>query len=187
MSEEKEVKQENIYSSNDVSTLLKIQESTLRKYALMLEDNGYKFHKNEQGHRGYYDKDVIALKKLIELKKHPDMTLKQACIALMTWLSEKSKSNTDTIDIAQHERHGDGYNELLQKIDLLQKEQEKQQDFNKLLIDQLKKQQAHSDLNHQQLMDAIKVVNEQKQLIAATKEEKVSPEKKKKSWFKFWE
>ncbi|MGE6379523.1 DUF3967 domain-containing protein [Peribacillus muralis] len=186
MSEDKNIKIETIYSSNDVSTLLKIQESTLRKYALMLEENKYKFHKNEQGHRGYYDKDVIALKKLIELKKHPDMTLKQACIALMTWLSEEDKTDVDTVDIAQHERYNKGYNELLEEIEILKKAQENQEGFNKVLIDQLKKQQEHSDLNHRELMNAIKVINQQKQMIAATTEETL-PEKKKKSWFKFWE
>lgn len=49
----------------------------------MLEEHGYHFHKNEHGHRGFMDNDVITLRKLIEIKSHPDMTLKQACEAIM--------------------------------------------------------------------------------------------------------
>lgn len=51
-----------IYSSKDVAAILKIQESTLRKYCIMLEEVGYKFHKNELGHRGFLNDDVVALK-----------------------------------------------------------------------------------------------------------------------------
>lgn len=74
---------QSIYVSKDVATMLKIQESTLRKYCIMLEEQGYHFHKNEHGHRGFMDNDVITLRKLIEIKSHPDMTLKQACEAIM--------------------------------------------------------------------------------------------------------
>ena len=46
----------SLYSSSDVATLLKIQESTLRKYCIMFEKAGYKFHKNENSHRGFFDR-----------------------------------------------------------------------------------------------------------------------------------
>lgn len=39
--------------------MLKIQESTLRKYGIMLEEQVYQFHKNEHVHRGFMDNDVI--------------------------------------------------------------------------------------------------------------------------------
>ncbi|WP_368904886.1 hypothetical protein [Bacillus wiedmannii] len=78
-----------IYISKDVATLLKVQESTLRKYCIMLENHGYHFHKNEHGHRRFMDNDVITLRKLIEIKSHPDMTLKQACNAIMTWVKKR--------------------------------------------------------------------------------------------------
>ncbi|PHE89531.1 DNA-binding protein, partial [Bacillus pseudomycoides] len=67
---------QSVYISKDVATMLKIQESTLRKYCILLEEQGFHFHKNEHGHRGFMDNDVITLRKLIEIKSHPDMTLK---------------------------------------------------------------------------------------------------------------
>ncbi|GGE78566.1 hypothetical protein [Priestia taiwanensis] len=41
--------------------LLEIDVSTLREYAEALEKQGYKFHKNERGHRGDFEKDIIAV------------------------------------------------------------------------------------------------------------------------------
>ena len=59
---------QSVYISKDVATMLKIQESTLRKYCIMLEEQGYHFHKNEHGHRRFMDNDVITLRKLIAIK-----------------------------------------------------------------------------------------------------------------------
>ncbi|MGE7885389.1 hypothetical protein [Bacillus sp. NPDC094077] len=73
-----------VYISKDVATMLKIQESTLGKYCIMLEEQGYHFHKKGHGHRNFMDKDVITLRKLIEMKSHPNITLKQAYNAIMT-------------------------------------------------------------------------------------------------------
>ena len=39
-----------VYGSSDIADVLHIQESTLRKYCLLLEKSGYEFLKNEQGH-----------------------------------------------------------------------------------------------------------------------------------------
>ncbi|WP_256942757.1 hypothetical protein [Bacillus cereus] len=89
-----------VYISKDVATMLKIQESTLRKYCIMLEEHGYHFHKNEHGHRGFLDNDVITLRKLIEIKSHPDMTLKQACNAILLRFKGESISGIDTVVMA---------------------------------------------------------------------------------------
>lgn len=59
---------------NDVCTLLSIKESTLRKYALLLKDAGYQFHVNDKGQRGYFSKDVIVIKRFLEIKNNRDMT-----------------------------------------------------------------------------------------------------------------
>lgn len=52
-----------IYGSRDIAAVLQLQESTLRKYCLLLEKSGYEFFKNEQGHRAFFDNDIIVLKK----------------------------------------------------------------------------------------------------------------------------
>lgn len=184
MGQEKE-KKEVVYGGVDVANLLHIQESTVRKYALMMEDHGYKFYKNDHSHRGYYDKDVIAMRKLIQFKNHPNMTLKQACNALMTWLAEEDKAEDDIAVGTSQERDNREYNQILQELEAIKKQQEKQEEFNALLIQQLKRQQEHLDQNHQALVEIVKEKEEQKQLVAASQEEETPPLKKK-SWLKFW-
>lgn len=175
-------RKEIVYNSSDTAAMLKIQESTLRKYCIMLEEAGYKFHKNDLGHRGYFNNDVMALKRLIEIKKHPDMTLKQACNAVMSWVKENNVSDRDITDITENERHDDSYEKLLNEFQDFKKQQE---EFNKELISQLKKQQDYiqnSLLERDgKLMEAIRETQETKKLISAT----VAEEKKKK-WWKLW-
>ncbi len=75
---------------SDVCTLLGIKESTLRKYALILQDAGYKFHVNDKGQRGYFERDVIVLKRFMEIKQSSDMTLEQAAEAVMAWVRQSN-------------------------------------------------------------------------------------------------
>lgn len=75
-----------LMTAGDVCTLLGIKESTLRKYALILQDAGYQFHTNSKGQRGYFDQDVTVLRRFLEIKKSPDMTLEQSANAVISWL-----------------------------------------------------------------------------------------------------
>lgn len=170
---------ETIYNSGDVATLLNIQESTLRKYCIMLEEHGYTFHKNAQGHRGYFQNDVIALRKLIDIKKHPDMTLKRACDAVIAWVKQTDITDSVTTDIAQKEQHNDSYNALLKEFEEFKKQQEA---FNKQLIEQLQKQQEYIQKSlverDKTLMESLREVQETKKLIAAAEEKREEESKK---------
>lgn len=168
---------QSIYTSKDVATLLNIQESTLRKYCIMLEEHGYHFHKNEHGHRGFLDNDVITLRKLIEIKSHPDMTLKQACNAIMTWVKEKDMSGVDTNVITENEQHDGRYDELKEMI-------HQQNQMLKQMAIKMDEQQRYIDerleKRDQQFMNAIREMQEEKRVLleiaAATK----------KKWWQFW-
>ncbi|MFC5775846.1 DUF3967 domain-containing protein [Ectobacillus antri] len=85
-----------IYNAKEASLLLQIQNSTLRKYCQILEKAGYCMHKNEHGHRGFFDHDVIALRKLIELTQNPDMTLESAANVVVATHIGRPVSSTDT-------------------------------------------------------------------------------------------
>lgn len=174
---------EILYKSSDMATMLKIQESTLRKYCIMLEEAGYSFHKNEFGHRAYFNKDVMALNRLIEIKNHPDMTLKQACDAVVLWVKSGNVTRHDITDITEKERHDERYNALL---DNFEEFKEQQQDFNKELLNQLQQQQDYIknslEERDKKLMEAIRESQETRKLIAAAQEE----EKNKKKWWQIW-
>ncbi|EMA6344839.1 DUF3967 domain-containing protein [Bacillus cytotoxicus] len=168
---------QSIYVSKDVATILKIQESTLRKYCIMLEEHGYHFHKNEHGHRGFLDNDVITLRKLIEIKSHPDMTLKQACNAIMTWVKGKGISDVDTNVITEKEQYDERYDELkgmIQQQNEMLKQMAKKMDEQQRYIDE------RLEIRDQQLMSAIREMQEDKRVLLET------AATKKKPWWRFW-
>ncbi|MDM5186057.1 DUF3967 domain-containing protein [Bacillus sp. DX4.1] len=166
-----------VYISKDVAMMLKVQESTLRKYCIMLEEAGYPFHKNEHGHRGFLDQDVITLRRLIEIKSHPDMTLKQVCNAVMIWIKEKDVSEDDTNVITEAEQHNERYNELKEMI-------QQQNHLLEKLTHKLDAQQRYIDekleKRDQQLMSVIREIQEEKKILLET------AATKKKPWWKLW-
>ncbi|MGP4108912.1 DUF3967 domain-containing protein [Virgibacillus sp. L01] len=132
-------KTQKVYSSRESAALLNIKESTLRKYVLLLEDAGYKFHKNELGHRGYYENDLISLKKLLEIKEFPEMTLKQSASAVMSWVQGDDLSDADIYDnILSYNRHNASYNDLHKEIQEFKKRHEA---YNQTLMERMEKQE----------------------------------------------
>lgn len=60
-------KLEYLYSTHQLATTLDIGRSTVNKYTRSLEDAGYEFLKDNNGHRTYAEHDVITLRSLLEL------------------------------------------------------------------------------------------------------------------------
>src|SRR5699024_7096802 len=85
-----------VYSASDITALLDIKDSTLRKYCLMLEDKGYEFQKNNRDHRFFRDHDIITLRKFITLKDN-GMSLEESAEGVVWW----QKGNEDAVtDVA---------------------------------------------------------------------------------------
>ena len=124
-----------IYSPSDVQELLGIDASTLRKYASLLEGHGYQVQRNNRGHRTYFEKDVLTLRKLIEFCNQEGMTMDRSAEAVMTWVSDEYKlvppteevplqttndgdleQNTDTIELLDRIEHLEQINVELIKL-----------------------------------------------------------------------
>jgi DNA-binding transcriptional MerR regulator len=166
-----------LMNPSDVCTLLGIKESTLRKYALILQDAGYKFHVNDKGQRGYFEKDVIVLKRFMEIKQNRDMTLEQAAEAVMAWV-QQSNIAVSVIDKKQEsERYNDDIKTLKEMV-------AQQNELLKELTTRLDQQQKYIEESLKKrdelLMQSLKESMETRRMIAAAKEE---DEKKKKG---FW-
>lgn len=158
-----------VYTADQVATMLDIKTSTLRKYAGLLSKQGYKFHTNEKGHRGYFNQDVAVLKKLTEIKESTDMTLERAANAVMTWVDTSDISGSDTQLPVDNERYNKRFDELEKKI-------EEQNEIIKQLIKTIdetdrKRESAMKQRDH--IMNQyVNEIQETKKLIAATQEEK---------------
>lgn len=163
------IQTQSVYGSSDIAVTLKIQESTLRKYCLILEKAGYEFLKNEHGHRAFFDHDVIVLKKMIELKSGTDMTLEEAAKAVIAW---KNGNAVSVRDMDEKQR----YNDLVEEFKVFK---EQQMDFNKELIQEIRSQREYIngclEKRDRLLMQSLRETLETKEIAAAEKK-----------WWRFW-
>ncbi|MED3905805.1 hypothetical protein, partial [Geobacillus thermodenitrificans] len=147
------------------------------KYALILQDAGYKFHVNDKGQRGYFQNDVIVLKRFMEIKQSSDMTLEQAAEAVMAWVQQSNVA----VRVMDKKQESERYNDDIQA---LKEMVAKQNELLKELMMRLDQQQKYIEESLKKrdelLMQSLKESMETRKMIAAAKEE---DEKKKKG---FW-
>lgn len=163
-----------VYGSSDVADVLGIQESTLRKYCLLLEKSGYEFLKNENGHRAFFDNDLIVLKKMIKLKTSGDMTLEEAVKSVVAW----NKGNDITVSDMEEKRYIARYNDLLEEFKTFQQQQ---MEFNRELIAEVRNQREYINERLEErdrmLVESMRQTLEIRREIAAAEEKK---------WWRFW-
>ncbi|MGG1677952.1 MerR family transcriptional regulator [Neobacillus sp. NRS-1170] len=187
------------YSPGDVQELLGIDSNTLRKYATLLEGHRYHIHRNNRGHRCYYENDVITLRKLIEFSRQEGRTLEQAVEEVMVWVSQESKTAVVTevvpvettidqdkehVPIEGTNEHDSNHAELLERIEHLEQ-------INLDLIKYLKEKAISEAMQEEKLNEIMKYVKRAEQLeeerykvIEETKKQIAAGVQKK--WWKWW-
>lgn len=198
-----------LYSPGDVAEQLGIQSSTLRKYADVLEKEGYTFIKNERGHRKYRESDVMVFRKVINLKSDTDMTLENATKQIVSW-----HQGVEVLPLERHEveryEEPDFNATPLQVMIQDQKEVIEKQNY---LLQELNKRLAEQDQRFTQreseLLSAIQSIQDSQKLIATNSSEdmaknqgrdemlmqtirevqevkKMIAASKDKKWYEFW-
>ncbi|WP_242228696.1 DUF3967 domain-containing protein [Bacillus cereus group sp. BfR-BA-01323] len=155
-----------LYTPSDVAQQLTIKPSTLRKYADLLEIEGYSFEKNERGHRKYRDSDVMVFRKLIDIKNDTDMTLENATKQVVAWYQ-----GVEVLPLERHEieRYEDAdFNAI--PLQAMIKEQSKIIEKQNELLRELNKRLAEQDQRALQrendLLSAIQTLQESQKAIA---------------------
>ena len=180
-----------LFSPSNVQELLGIDSSTLRKYATLLEGHGYHIHRNNRGHRGYEEKDVNTLRKLIELSKQEGMTMDRSVEAVLTRDSEEQKAVTDVKIITTQQTTNDrfieqvcNHDELVERIDHLEQ-------VNGDLIKLLKEKAVREAYLEEKINQILKVVERTEQLVAESR--MIDEETRRqiaatiqKKWWKWW-
>ncbi|MGE6370968.1 MerR family transcriptional regulator [Planococcus kocurii] len=144
------------HAPEDIATVLKIKPSTLRKYSLLLEQSGYLFKKNAQGHRWYSDTDLAALRKFITLKDSSGMNLEDSADAVFLWSKGDSVAGRATSFEATQgdtERHEASVNELTLEERLLRLIQHQQQSIDRM-AQSVQKQEQQSE----QILEEVKTL-----------------------------
>ncbi|MED1624534.1 DUF3967 domain-containing protein [Bacillus pseudomycoides] len=197
------------YSPSDVAEQLAIQSSTLRKYADVLEKEGYTFIKNERGHRKYRESDVMVFRKVINLKNDTDMTLENATKQIVSWHQGVEVLPLDRHEVERYEEPD--FNAItLQMMIQDQKEViEKQNVLLQELTKRLTEQDQRFIQRESELLSAIQMIQESQALIAMNTSEdmaknqgrdkmlmqtirevqevkKMIAASKDKKWYEFW-
>ncbi|WP_144641129.1 DUF3967 domain-containing protein [Bacillus cereus] len=197
------------YSPSDVARQLGIQSSTLRKYADVLEKEGYTFMKNERGHRKYRDSDVMVFRKVINLKNDTDITLENATKQIVSWHQGIEVLPIERHQVERYEEHNFNATTLQMMVQEQKEVVEKQnymlQELNKRLVEQNQRfvQRELELLNViQSIQDSQKLIatnfseditrnqNRDEMLMRVIREvqevKKMIAASKGKKWFQFW-
>ncbi|PHC27410.1 DUF3967 domain-containing protein [Bacillus wiedmannii] len=198
-----------LYSPGDVAEQLGIQSSTLRKYADVLEKEGYTFIKNERGHRKYRESDVMVFRKVINLKNDTDMTLENATKQIVSWHQGVEVLPLERHEIERYEEpdfNATPLQEMIQEQkEVIEKQNELLYELNKRLADQ----DQRFAQRESELLSAIQSIQDSQKLIATNSSEDIAKNQgrdemlmqtirevqevkkmiaasKDKKWFEFW-
>lgn len=173
------------YSTKDIARLTDMAESTVRKYALLLEKNNYHFVRNASGNRIFTEMDIKIFLELKTTPKEEKPIEKIASDIASKYIAKIITSKLDkTDDIQLHQGFDPAMLAILtKKIDELTDMQQKQLEFNQVLIKKLDQQQAYIDgrleERDRKLLRSLRQTQEEKNVIA----EVATTQEKKKGFF----
>lgn len=198
-----------LYSPGDVAEQLDIQSSTLRKYADVLEKEGYTFIKNERGHRKYRESDVMVFRKVINLKNDTEMTLENATKQIVSWHQGVEVLPLERHEVERYEEPNFNATPLQAMIQEQKEIIEKQNYLLQELNKRLDEQDQRFTQRESELLSAIQSLQDSQKLIAANNSEdmaknqgrdemlmqtirevqevkKMITASKDKKWYEFW-
>ena len=170
-----------LYSSKDVAKRLSLQPVTVRKYSLMLEEQGYFFDKDEKGWRQYSEEHIASLEYLCKMKSM-GKSLEESALHIATLYRSNLSLSKPAISLQEK-------NPLVELI-------KAQQEFNQKILDRLETLEKNQIEREQNLLNAIQnTQEEQKQserdqgllhAIRDTQEVKKLIVTQHKKWWKLW-
>ncbi|MGE6367453.1 DUF3967 domain-containing protein [Bacillus paramycoides] len=163
-----------LYSPSDVAEQLGIQSSTLRKYADVLEKEGYIFIKNERGHRKYRESDVMVFRKVINLKNDTDITLENATKQIVSWHQGVEVLPLDRHEVERYEEPDFNATTLQTMIQDQKEIIEKQNELLQELTKRLTEQDQRFTQRESELLSAIQSIQDSQKLIAMNSSEDIA-------------
>jgi DNA-binding transcriptional MerR regulator len=134
---------EKAYTTKEVSTTLEIRDSTLRKWCLSLEKNGYKILRNDKNQRLFVERDLVVLRHFQQLVQENNVPLENAAkLVVDRFGNGPFEGRTGIVRKKEKEAHRDSkrYEEVIQQ---LSDHVGKQEEFNQELLKRLEQQQKY--------------------------------------------
>lgn len=137
---------EKAYTTKELAMLLEIGTSTLSKWCLSLEENGYPFARVEHNKRLFLEKDIVSLKNYTILIQEENFSLSNASkIVAAKYIEEETGIRTPSVPVRTDENQATPGILMQQLLEYIKEQDErtKQQDqFNQQLLKRIEKQDA---------------------------------------------
>jgi len=164
---------ERAYTTKEISLTINIGTSTLRKWCLALEEQGYKFSRTETNKRLFIERDLVALKYFQKLVQGENFSLENAA-KVVTSKYEGKASESRTPSVLQS--NDEDERSLMRSLESLEKKVNNQNELIKTLVAKMDQQQLYIEerLNKRDEM-LLKTLNESmetRRLLAAAQNEK---------------
>ncbi|TEA45658.1 DUF3967 domain-containing protein [Bacillus sp. BH2] len=163
-----------LYSPGDVAKQLGIQSSTLRKYADVLEKEGYTFIKNERGHRKYRESDLMVFCKVISLKNDTDMTLENATKQIVSWHQGVEVLPLERHEVERYEEPDFNATPLQAMIQEQKEVIEKQNELLQELTKRLTEQDQRFTQRESELLSVIQSIQDSQKIIETNSSEDIA-------------
>lgn len=168
---------EKAYTTKEISLTLDIGSSTLRKWCLALEENGYYFTRTDNQRRLFVDRDLVALRYFQKLVQGENFSLDNAAKVIASkYKVEASESRTPSVLLEEDEekkryfeRYDEDMEELKERVDNQTDVINKQTALIKDLVTRMDQQQKYIEerMNKKDelILEAIRESQETKQLL----------------------
>lgn len=158
---------EQAYWSDEVSELLGIGSSTLRKWCLALEQQGYNIVRGRNNSRAFVDKDIIVLRRMKDLIQEKSVTLEIAANIVVASI----EPNDRTTSVPDEEREHSSLptvNIEVRMLEQILEFQRGQEEFNRALVQKLEEQNI---LFREQIIERERKAEERERLFLASIQE----------------
>jgi len=125
------------YHAKEVASVLAISGSTLRKWCLEFEKQDYMFDRGVNNTRYFTADDLVLLHRVKEQLQDHHRTLQDAVTIVLTGIEEEQRA-TSVLDDFKGEQQNNMMQIILDKL-------EKQEEFNKALLNELRRQQERQE------------------------------------------
>lgn len=172
---------------DDAAKRLKVADSTVRKYAVLLEKKGYHFERNNQGAFLFTVEEVDLFRDLQQAKKtYKDVSMDELAETLVQAVLKDMPEKARKSDISS--KYQPDMSEILQKLEMLQTEMTALREENAILLQAVEESKGTKELmlEFRQLM-----IEQQKEPVVEempnpVESEEAVPEPPKKRFFQFW-
>lgn len=163
--------EEKAYWTHEIASMLKVSDSTLRKWCIALEKQGYEFIKGKNKSRAFLVRDKNAFLYFKRLVQVEGRTIEEASKQVYREYFE----NNRTTPIRATESLVQGAFE--EELESIEKRLAQQEELNRQILERLIEQERRQEERDKNLMMTLNQILETKKELAAVKQKK---------WWQFW-